>query len=61
MYLLWSGNHLTSPKDKLKHIWRHENTTMLRTSFHNSSEVIKSEEVDEPEYFKGVCRIFCSK
>lgn len=38
IYLLWSAEHLTGPKEKLKRIWRnrvewqHENTTLLRSS-----------------------------
>lgn len=40
IYLLWSAEHLTGPKEKLKRIWRNraewqkENTTLLRSNVH---------------------------
>ena len=53
VYLLWSAEHLTGPKDKLKRIWRNrvstqkENTTMLRSTS-NRTTASKQENYKSP-------------
>jgi len=72
IYLLWTGEHLDSPKDKFKKLWRSrtdwekKNTTMLRTSLDISSETTEPKELktvlSRPEcnfrFNKKINRIF---
>lgn len=53
IYLMWSAEHLTGPKDKLKRIWRNrvstqkENTTLLRSTS-NRTTASKQENYNSP-------------